>query len=260
MQIPHFRHITRPMLVGTLIVLIGATALAQRGGYQSGYASYSGNSRYDGRFTFVRISYPDFRGGFGGRGGPFWAHDYPRGEEHLLKIMEALTSVPLKVEEHNIMSLSDPDLFKFPVIYLCEPGSWTMTDAEAAALRAYLQKGGFMIIDDMRWNQWGNLELQMSRAFPQGRWEDISADHQIFHSFYEILQPDSIPQYYDPGKPIFRGMYEDNDPNKRLMVFVNYNTDISEFWEWSDQGYKPIDENNEAYKIGINEFMYGIIH
>src|ERR1044071_6014530 len=152
-----FRQLARPVIAGTLVLLITATALAQRGGYQYGYASYSGNSRYDGRFTFVRISYPDWRGG---RGGPFWAHDYPRGEEHFLKIMEALTAVPLKVDEHNIMSLSDPDLFKYPVIYLCEPGSWTMNDADAAALRAYLLKGGFMIIDDMRWNQWGNLELQ----------------------------------------------------------------------------------------------------
>jgi len=249
-----------------LVLLVGATTLAQRGGYRGGYDSYSGNSRYDGRFTFVRISYPDFRGGFGGRGGPFWAHDYPRGEEHFLKIMEALTLVPLKVEEHNIMSLSDPDLFKFPVIYLVEPGSWTMTEPEVAALRAYLQKGGFLIIDDMggggqrRPDQWPNLELQMSRVFPSGKWMDIEADHQVFHSFYEILQPHEIPQYYDDGKPVFRGMYEDNDPSKRLMVFVNYNTDISEFWEFSDTGYKPIDESNEAYKIGINEFMYGIIH
>jgi len=251
-----------------LLLLIGATALAQRGGYQGGYASYSGNARYDGRFTFVRVSYPDNFGGFGRGGGPRWAHDYPRGEEHFLKILGALTSVPLHVEEHNIMSLSDPELFKFPVIYMCEPGTWTLTDSDAVALRAYLQKGGFMIIDDMRGpygsrygsDQWPNLEYQFARVFPQGRWEDIEADHTIFHSFYEIPQPHEIPQYYDTGKPIFRGMYEDNDRNKRLMVFVNYNTDISEFWEWSDTGYRPIDENNEAYKLGINEFMYGIIH
>jgi Domain of unknown function (DUF4159) len=253
--------LARPGVTVLLLLFVGATALAQRGGYQGTSSSYTGNARYDGRFTFVRISYPDNFGGFGRRGGgPFWAHDYPRGEEHFLKILGALTSVPLHVEEHNIMSLSDPDLFKFPVIYLCEPGSWTMNDSDAAALRAFLQKGGFMIIDDMRYQQWTNLEYQMARVLPQGRWEDIGVDHPIFHSFYEIPQPDNIPQYYDPGKPIFRGMYEDNDRNKRLMVFVNYNTDISEFWEWSDTGYRPIDENNEAYKLGINEFMYGIIH
>jgi hypothetical protein len=258
------RRLARPVLTTALGLLVGATLLAQRGGYQGGYNSYSNNAKYDGKFTFVRIAYTENMRF--GRGGPMWAHDYPRGEEHFMKILEALTLVPLHVEEHNIMSLGDPDLFKYPVIYLCEPGTWNMSDAEALALRAYLQKGGFLIIDDMgggtarRPDQWPNLELQMSRVFPHGQWVDIDVNHQIFHSFYEILKPHDIPQYYDLGAPIFRGMHEDNDPSKRLMVFVNYNTDISEFWEFSDTGLKPIDESNEAYKLGINEFMYGIIH
>jgi hypothetical protein len=255
MRLQLLRRLARPALTCALAGFIGATALAQRGGFQGG-GSYSGNVRYDGKFTFVRLSYPDY---YGFRG-PFWAHDYPRGEEHFMKIMEALTAVPVHVEEHNIMSLSDPDIFKYPLLYMAEPGHWSMTDAEAAALRAFLLKGGFLLLDDMRYRDWGNLELQMSRVFPEGQWKDIDARHPIFHSFYEIREPDNIPQYYDPGKPIYRGIFEDNDPNKRLMVFVNYNTDISEFWEWSDTGYKPIDENNEAYKIGVNEFMYGIIH
>ena len=258
--------LARPFLTACLGLLVGVTLLAQRGGYQGGFNSYSGNNKYDGRFTFVRISYSESMSGFGRGRGAMWAHDWPTGEEHFMKIMNALTVVPLHIQEHNIMSLTDPDLFKFPVIYLVEPGSWNMSDAEALALRAFLQKGWFLIIDDMgggtgrRPDQWPNLEYQMSRVFPQGKWADIEATHPIFHSFYEILKPHDIPQYYDAGLPMFRGIYEDNDPNKRLMVFVNYNTDISEFWEWSDSGLKPMDESNEAYKLGINEFMYGIIH
>jgi hypothetical protein len=259
------RTLARSVLTVTLGLLVGVTLLAQRGGYQGGYNSYSGNSKYDGKFTFVRVSYTE--NGFG-RGAPMWSHDYPKGEEHFMKIMNALTLVPLHVEEHNIMSLGDPEIFKFPVIYMCEPGTWNMSDAEALSLRAFLQKGGFMIIDDMgsaasrsrRGDQWPNFEFQMSRVFPTGRWEDIPADHPIFHSFYDIWKPSDIPQYYDTGQPMFRGLYEDNDHSKRLMVFVNYNTDISEFWEWSDTGIKPMDESNEAYKLGVNEFMYGIIH
>ena len=251
--------LARPVLTTALGLLVGATLLAQRGGYQGGYNSYSGNAKYDGKFTFVRVSYSENMA-FGRGRGPFWAHDYPRGEEHFLKIMDALTLVPLHIEEHNIMSLGDPEIFKFPVIYLCEPGHWNMSDAEVLNLRAYLQKGGFLLMDDMRYNDWGNLELQMSRVFPTGKWEDINANHLIFHSFYEILQPHDIPQYYDAGRPIFRGIYEDNDTSKRLIAFVNYNTDISEFWEFSDTGIKPMDESNEAYKLGINEFMYGILH
>ena len=67
-----------------------------------------------------------------------------------MKILDALTTVPGHVEEHNVMALSDPEIFRFPVLYMCEPGYWTVTDAEVAALRAHLQKGGFIIFDDFR--------------------------------------------------------------------------------------------------------------
>ena len=69
-----------------------------------------------------------------------------------------------------------------------------------------------------------------------------------------------IPNFYDQGKPIFRGIFEDNDPTKRLMAIINYNTDISEFWEFSGTGLRPIDESNEAYKLGVNYVIYGMTH
>ena len=238
-------------LAGIVAATVIATPLAQRGYSQS----YSGNVRYDGKFVFVRLSYP----WYGGRGAP-WAHDWPRGEEHFLKIFSEITSVPLHVTESSIMSLGDPDLFKFPVAYMAEPGFWGMGDEEVRNLRNYLLKGGFLILDDFRNRDWGNVDLQFSRMFPQGQWVDLDASHPIFHSFFEINSLDIIPQAYDAGRPIFRGMYEDNDPSKRMLVVAAYNTDMSEFWEWSDRGYAPIDVTNEAYKIGINLFMYGIMH
>src|SRR6185295_2655425 len=104
------------------------------------------------------------------------------------------------------------------------------------------------------------LDLQMSRVFPDLHWVDLDPTHPIFHSFFEINSFDIIPQYYDAGRPIFRALFEDNDPKKRMLAIANYNTDISEFWEWSNTGFRPIDENNEAYKLGVNEFIYGITH
>jgi hypothetical protein len=79
-------------------------------------------------------------------------------------------------------------------------------------------------------------------------------------SFFEIDDLDIVPQAYNSGQPIFRGVYEDNDPTKRLMMIINYNTDISQFWEWSGTGLRPIDQTNEAYKLGVNYIIYGMTH
>ena len=99
----------------------------------------------------------------------------------------------------------------------------------------------------------------MSRVLPEARIFDLDITHAIFHAFFEIKTLD-VPQYYDPPPAIFRAIYEDNDPSKRILVMINYNTDISEFWEWSDIGLKPIDESNEAYKLGVNYVIYGMTH
>ncbi|MEO7190400.1 MAG: DUF4159 domain-containing protein [Vicinamibacterales bacterium] len=244
-----------------LALAAGATALAQRGGFRQPM-SYSDNVPYDGRFVFVRMSYPTL--GLGGRNSfyPPWSHDYPDGERHFMQILTAVTNLSGHVDGSSIMSFDDPEVFKNPVIYLCEPGYWSISDAQVVALRSYLQKGGFLIVDDFPSVAWSNFEEQMRRVFPQGSWLDMNElpAHPIFHAFYEV-DANNIPTYYDlGGKPDFRAMFEDNDPTKRMYVIANYKNDLSEYWEFSETGLKPVDESNEAYKFGVNEFIYGITH
>jgi hypothetical protein len=254
--------VTRIAAVLVVLSLAGVgTALAQRrfggGGYGRRQQAIVPNTPYDGRFTFVRVRYgPDY--GFASQRLP-WSHDYPSGEQHFMKILNELSYLNPHTEETNILTFDDPELFKYPVAYLCEPGQWVMSDEEAAGLRAYLQKGGFVIVDDFHFQDWGNFEAQMTRVMPEARFFDLELSNQIFHTFFEIRTLD-VPQYYDPPPAIFRAVYENNDPARRIMMMINYNTDISEFWEWSDTGFKPIDESNEAYKLGVNYIIYGMTH
>ena len=256
---------TTGVVLLVLLTMGVSSALAQR----RGFGGYGGRNRreaiqpnppYDGRFSFVRLRYgPDY--GFVAQSIP-WSHDYPTGEQHFMKILNELSYLNPHVDETSILPLDSPDLCKYPVAYMAEPGFLTLTDGEVAAFRTYLLKGGFVIFDDFaeRRGGWDNFEAQMRRVLPEGRFVDLDASNPIFHAFFEIPNLDIIPQYYDTGKPIFRGIYENNDPTKRLLVMVNFNTDISEFWEFSDTGLKPIDESNEAYKLGVNYIIYGMTH
>src|SRR5207244_9095292 len=100
----------------------------------------------------------------------------------------------------------------------------------------------------------------MKRVIPDVRFFDMEASHPIFHAFFEIDRLDIVPQAYNSGRPVFRGVFEDNDRSKPLQMIVNYNTDISQFWEWSSVGLRPLDQTNEAYKLGVNYVMYGMTH
>jgi len=223
------------------------------------------NSPYDGRVHFVRIMYtPANRGrGFGRfRGGrePMWAHDYPRGERNFMKIIDEMTDIHPLVDGSNILALDDPRLFQYPIAYIVEVGSWQPTDAEADGLSQYLRKGGFLIVDDFRdpWNLSSFME-QMGRVLPGIQFVELDGTHEIFDSFFRV-DPHKVIPPYGPQTPVWYGLFEDNDPQKRLMVIVNYDNDISEYWEFSDLGYYPIDLSNEAYKLGVNYLVYGLTH
>jgi len=214
-----------------------------------------GNVEYDARFVFTRVRYGSaFR-----RGGGSWAHDYPRADRHLPHILDELTTIDANLEGSNVYDLDDPDIFKFPLLYISEPGFWTLTDAEAENFRQYLLKGGFAIFDDFENEQWTNFARQMARVLPEHPPIEIGIDHPIFHSFFEMKKIDS-PHPLVPVIPRYYGIFEGNDPAGRMIAIVNYNNDLAEYWEWSDTGMFPVTSTSEAYKLGVNYVVYAMTH
>jgi hypothetical protein len=210
---------------------------------------------YDGRFTIVRLWYPYYGG---------WSYDYPDMERNLTLILSDLTYVRPRPDGSNILRMDDPELMKFPLAYLSEPGYWYPTDSEANGLRTYLVKGGFLIVDDFHFqDEWGVFEAAMRKVLPGGRIERLAQAHPVFHSFFSIASLD-VPY---PGRlgqnglmGEFYGIHEDNDPEKRLMVVINYNMDIGDYMEHSGRGFYAVDPTNEAFKFGVNYIIYGLTH
>ena len=236
--------------------LAGVTVTSAQSGFR--VERYETDVPYDGRFTFVRLRW--------GRGSTFsggmsnaWNHDYPRAEQHLSQILKEVTFIDLHTDGALILALDDPDLFKYPIAYMWEPGYWSLTDREAERFREYLLKGGFAIFDDFDGEQWNNFEAQMRRVLPEGRFVKLDETHTVFDTFFRMKTID-FPDPRLGTHPTYLGIFEDNDPSKRLMVIANYNADVAEYWEWSGSGLFPFDSSNEAYKLGVNYMVYGLTH
>lgn len=255
-------------LLPAVLALAGpAPADAQIGRRQQPQDIESLNPGYNGTFQFVRLRFGVDGGGMFGRRRrePEWAHDYPRAERNFLQILDETTYVGPTVDASNIMRLDDPELFKHPVAYIVEVGYWEPTDSEAEALGQYLRKGGFLIVDDFRdggyRSEWGNFTYQMSRVLPGAQLVQLDGSHEIFDSFFRIEHPERfVPATFQGLPPLYYGVFEDNDRDKRLMMIVNFNNDIAEYWEFSDRGYYPIDLSNDAYKLGVNYIVYSMTH
>ena len=252
------------------VAALGGALLAQ-GRFRGDFtpvdeASLIHNVKYDGRFTFARVRYVTGPGGYYYGGLPAWAHGYPRAENDLMQIMNEVSDMSPHLAESNVLAVTDPEFFKYPVAYMTEGGFWTLSDSEAVSLHAWLEKGGFLIFDDFRDDAfrggggWAHFESNMKRVLPDARWIDLDASMAVFHAFFEIPSLDVVRQYYDRGRPVFRGIFEGNDPTKRLMVIANFNTDVSNFWEFSATGQVPVSESNEAYKLGVNYLIYAMTH
>ena len=221
------------------------------------------NAPYDGRFTFFRVRFEPSFGGGGGRGfgrrgvDKKWDHDTPRADRHLMQILEEITMIRPKMDCNVIYAFGEAESFKYPIAYVSEPGFWTMDETELKGIREYIAKGGFIIFDDFQGPHWYNFEERWREAFPDLQLQPLQKTHALFDAFYDI-RASELPPPGSGGE--WFGAFEDNDPTKRLVAIANYNADLGELMEFSDEGFVPIDFSNEAYKIMVNYLIYAMTH
>lgn len=135
-----------------------------------------------------------------------------------------------------------------------------MTEREVVNFRNYLSRGGFAMVDDF--DSQVNLDWflsQMQQVFPERDFVEMTIDHPLFHSFFEIPTLDIEPPYRarDGGRPTFYGYFDDRG---RLAMIICHNNDVGDFWEWIDQPRYPLQPSTEALRFGINFFIYALTH
>ena len=218
---------------------------------------------YNSKFTFTRIRYGSpygsRRGGFRGYGGSAWNHDYPMADRNMQVMLNEFTAVRANTEGSNVFELEDRGIFQHPILYISEPGTWGLTDEGAVNLREHLLKGGFLIFDDFEEDQWYNMAEQLAKALPEGQWVEIGPEHPIFDTFFYV-ENIYVPHPLVRVTPSYRVIFEDNDPEERIMVLANHNSDLAEYWEYAAEGYFPVDPTNDAFRLGINYIVYGLTH
>jgi hypothetical protein len=209
--------------------------------------------------------------GFGGFGRPWWAIDYPEAEYHLINGLRRLTRLDSSDDSIHLRA-TDDRLFDHPWLFAQQVGRWQLTDAEAARLREYLLRGGFLVVDDFHgpW-QWEVFAESMRRVFPDRPFVDLGDGEEILHVLYELDGRTQIPgrrHLRETGNgevvvepegspPTWRGIYDDDG---RLMVVINFNMDMGDAWEHADDPVYPQPMTALAYRFGINYILYAMSH
>lgn len=219
-------------------------------------------------FYFTRAVYGG--GGLGRRGffGGSWAVDFPKADRQFLVVLGETLDLLRVPSRENPVRLEDPELRRYPFLYTLEVGGMRLTQPQVEGLRSYLLAGGFLVVDDF-WGdwEWRNFEEQMRRVFPDVEFQEIPLDHEIFHVFYDIEEILQVPNVNNaaagvtsecgPCQARVRGIFDDDG---RLMAVINWNTDLGDAWEWSEQAVYPFEYSNFAYKMAVNFIIYAMTH
>ncbi len=232
-------------------------------------------------FMFARLMYPQLPGsrgfnagrfGGGGRdwkhGYSMWTQDYPRADRHFLLALRRLTRLNARSVEQPVDLDDGDDVYNWPWLYAVQPGTWLLTDSQAAKLRDYLLRGGFFMADDFWGDSGWNVFLNsIKRVFPDREIVDIANPDSIFHTVYDLNDRYQVPgaQYRFRGTtekcnncpPAWRGIYDDKG---RVMVAMTFDSDLGDSWEWADD--PSYDEKFSALgiRIGVNYIVYAMTH
>ncbi len=220
-------------------------------------------------FTFARVRYSSYWHG------AKWATDYPESDYNFSYRLQELTSFEV-APDPVVVDLTDEDLFQYPFLYMIEVGDLVFDEEEVKALRSYLLRGGFLMVDDF-WgdDEYANFEYEIGRVFPDRPLQDIPFKHPIFQDgIFELDCKPQIPSINvalrgrrqgitwerpDAREPRYQAIVDDRG---RIMCIVCHNTDLGDGWEREGENKWYFENFSEpyAYPLGINIVFYAMTH
>ena len=243
------------LVVAVLALVVAGLASGQFRGRRSSYGYGTFDDNAPPRTEFVNMRWHFGTNGAIGHMG--WSHNYPYSEINLNEFIGRTTRIDVEDNSYRGIELSSPEIFEYPFAYISEPGEMEMTDAEVANLREYLERGGFILIDDFDTWHMDNLREEMLRVFPDRTFERLSVENPIFNLVHEVESLDSMAPYVAGDDPVYYGL--DNSVGQIAIVAL-HNNDFANFWEWYGNPGYPLAPAADAFRMGTNFVVHAMTH
>jgi len=250
--------VKRPSLLAAavLALVVASVAVGQFRGRRSSYGyggTFDDNQPPATEFVSMRWHF----GTNGAIGHMGWSHNYPYSEINFNEFIGRTTRIDVEDNSYRGIELSSPEIFNYPFAYISEPGEMEMTEAEVANLREYIDRGGFILIDDFDSWHLDNLKEEMLRVFPDRVFERLSVDNPIFDLAYKVESLDSMAPYVQGGDPAYYALVNSVG---QIAVVALHNNDLANFWEWYGQPGYPLRPSTDAFRMGTNFVVHAFTH
>ena len=184
-------------------------------------------------------------------GGGDWYND-PSAEINLLRFVRIHTTINVD-PVYEYVDLSTDNVFLYPLLFMTGHGTVNFTESEVRNLRAYLENGGFLYIDD-DYGMDASIRQQLKRVFPEQELRELPFTHPLYSAHFEF--PNGLPKIHehDEKPPQGFGLFV----GARLCLFYTVETNPSDGWADPDVHHNPPDKREAALKIGTNIVVYAL--
>lgn len=182
-------------------------------------------------------------------GGGDWYAD-PTALPNLIEFCNQNMNTDINPEPSTI-EVGSPEIFNFPMVHLTGHGNIVLSENEASNLRAYLEAGGFLHVDD-NYGLDEYFRREIKKVFPNNKLVELPPTHPIFNQKY--LFEEGLPKIHehDNKPPQAFGIFIEN----RLVCLYTYESDLGDGWEDEAVHNDPRELHEKALKMGANIISY----
>jgi hypothetical protein len=187
-----------------------------------------------------------------------WSHNYPQSDRHLNQFLERATGIDVDALSYRIVELGSDEVFEYPFAYVSEPGEMELTEQEVENLRQFVNRGGFILMDDFDGPvQWAQMRSQVLRAFPEADFVPLTPEHPVFHTHSSVDGFEAMAEHVPGGTITYFGLF---DEEGHLAILAGHNNDLANFWDWYGDGTMPLKPAVDAFRLGANAVIYSMTH
>lgn len=228
---------------------------------------FAGNAQAQGRRGYIEQNTPPatelvvarWHFGTNGRIGHMgWSHNYPSSDQNFNGFIRNATGIDVEVASYRIVELGDQEVFDYPFAYVSEPGEMDLTDQEMRNLREFIDRGGFVLMDDFDGPvQLENMRQEVQNVFPDRPFFAVTTNHQVFDIHFDLPDLERMAPYVPGGEIVYFGML---NARGELAIAAGHNNDLANFWDWYDEAYAPLEPAADAFRLGINFVIWSMTH
>jgi hypothetical protein len=187
-----------------------------------------------------------------------WSHNYPQSDRHLNQFLQRGTRLDVEESSYRIIELGSQEVFDYPFAYVSEPGEMELTEGEVHNLREFVERGGFVLMDDFDGPvQWEQMRSQVMRAFPEGEFTPLPIEHNVFRTYAVLETFEDMADHVPGGSITYYGLFT---AEGRLSILAGHNNDLANFWDWYGDGTMPLKPATDAFRLGANAVLYSLTH